>query len=423
LHTVVNTDKYLLAAGTAVADITPPLEVGLLTSSVKALYEPFRSVRLPLKARVLVLRGGGEVVAIVALDLLCLSDTSVGGWQNFKKSLSGIIPPEKIILTCTHTHNAPESGALSDLYLEPVFTEWMQEVRQKIKLAITQAISSLRSCSLTIASEKLQKFSMQRRIPTDKGIIMSDSIQPIADELMGREPVDHRVRAIGLHDVTGAAIATVVHAVCHPVHEMCMPHVSAEFPGEMCLALEEAENSGTAFFLNGAAGDTNPPTVSCGPEYAKQHGIALAKLVQGYKAKTVLDTEGFKTAHTEIKLKARPEAYVLNEQDAVVRLNTLCIGPLAIVFLPGEPFLGIALEIEKYSPFEHTIVVGYAENSVGYIPTTEEFEKGGYEASPGRWSFLHAGADKIVIAGALQLLNDLNNKDAVHHDYYAKQKN
>ena len=49
-----------LQAGASVTDITPPLEVGLLTSSVNGTYAPFESVRLPLKARVLVLRFADE---------------------------------------------------------------------------------------------------------------------------------------------------------------------------------------------------------------------------------------------------------------------------------------------------------------------------------------------------------------------------
>ncbi len=63
-----------LLAGTSVTDITPPLEVGLLTSSVHGLYEPFQSVRLPLKARVLVLGTEQDLVAVVSLDLLALND-------------------------------------------------------------------------------------------------------------------------------------------------------------------------------------------------------------------------------------------------------------------------------------------------------------------------------------------------------------
>src|ERR1051325_298561 len=99
-------------------------------------------------------------------------------------------------------------------------------------------------------------------IPAKSGIVMSDSLQPIAPELFLRKPIDRRVRTLQFNGLDGSSIATMVHAVCHPVHEMCLPQISWDFPGEMCRALETKPDRGIALFLNGAAGDVNPPTVS-----------------------------------------------------------------------------------------------------------------------------------------------------------------
>lgn len=398
-----------LQAGTSLTDITPPLEVGLLTSSVKGLYEPFQSVRLRLKARVLVLKAGDDMLALVSLDLLALNDTAVGGWRSFKKALSDIIPPERIIITCTHTHNAPESVALSDLYLQAAYKKWLSQVQAGIKNAILEAAIATKPCSVAVASSKLEGYSMQRRIPTPEGIIMSDALQPISPELLNREPVDRRVRSILFQDMDGTAIATVVHAICHPVHEMCLPHISAEFPGELCLALEAAAENGMPLFLNGAAGDTNPPTVSEGPEYAQRHGMALSALVQE-TGRLFIETSGFSYVHREMKMPVSPEIKLANEQDAVARLSVISIGPLAIVFLPGEPFVETALAIEKGSPFKYTIVAAYAENTIGYIPTLQASWEGGYEAGPGKWSFLQKGTDALITQEALSLLKELNNQ-------------
>lgn len=398
-----------LQAGTAQVDITPPLEVGLLTSSVKGLYEPFQSVRLPLKARILVLRSGKDTIALVSLDLLALNDTAVGGWHNFKKALSDIIPPEKIIITCTHTHNAPESVALSGLYLDTAYRKWLSRIQGGIKNAILQAAIATKPCSVAVASSKLEGYSMQRRIPTPEGIIMSDSIQPIAPELLNREPVDRRVRSVIFQDAAGNVIATLVHAICHPVHEMCMPHISAEFPGEMCLALEANAENGMPVFLNGAAGDINPPTVSEGPAFAQRHGQALAKLIQE-QGRLFIESSGFRSVYHEIKMPVTGEVKLDNEKDALARLNVISIGPLAIVFIPGEPFVETALAIEKESPFKHTIVAAYAENTIGYIPTLQASREGGYEAGPGKWSFLEKGTDALITKEALRLLKEIFNQ-------------
>ncbi|HVW62778.1 MAG TPA: hypothetical protein VHC48_22155, partial [Puia sp.] len=396
-----------LSAGAFVADITPPLAVGLLTSSVKGEYGAFESVRLPLKARVLVLRSGHLTVAIVSLDLLALNDTSVGGWQNFKKGMSDTIPPDRIILTCTHTHSAPESVALSGLYLTEAYRAWLTEVQARIRIAIDEALENVRPCRLTFATAILNGFSLQRRIPVAEGIIMSDSIQPISQELMNREPVDRRVHTLRLKGPGGEGIATLVQAICHPVHEMCLPHISSEFPGEMCLELERSPDNGVPLFLNGAAGDTNPPTVSLGPAYAHKHGQALARIAEIQDGDVAVEAGIFKFAHREIQLSTRKEAGVANEFDALARLSAIRIGPVAVLFLPGEPFVETALAIERSSPFEHTIIVGFSENNIGYIPTDAAFDQGGYEVGPGKWSFLKKGADEAIHTGALKLLEEL----------------
>jgi hypothetical protein len=407
-----------LQAGSYVTDITPPLEVGLLTSSVKGTYAPFESVRLPLKARVLVLQYGKETVAIVSLDLLSLTDTSVSGWQHFKEAIAGPVPANRIMLTCTHTHNAPESGALSGLYQTEEYRTWLSSIQHKINHAIEQAVQTVRPCQLSVASVRLEAHSLQRRIQTDAGIIMSDSVQPIAPALFLREPVDRRVHVVSLQDTTGKTIATVVHAICHPVHEMCMPHISSDFPGEMCMALEAAGEYGMPLFLNGAAGDINPPSVSLGPAYAHAHGLALAELVQQKVTQPVTRTSVLEFVQTECQLAIRPGSGITNEQDALARLSVIRIGELAIVFLPGEPFIELAYEIEKSSPFEHTIIVGYAENNIGYIPTVAAFEEGGYETGPGKWSYLEKEAGSEMCKEAIRLLHNLYHKETANYNVY-----
>jgi hypothetical protein len=396
-----------LFAGTSVTDITPPLEVGLLTSSVNGSYEPFESVRLPLKARVLVLRSGTAMVALVAADLLALNDTSVDGWDKFKQGMTDTISPENIIFTCTHTHNAPESVALSNLYLTEIYQFWLAQVQFRIKEAIKRAIAAVQPCTLSVFYDQLNDFSMQRRIKTPVGIIMSDSIQPIAPELLNLEPVDRRVKTIRFYDDLGRGVATVVQAICHPVHEMCMKHISAEFPGEMCKALEQSTQNGMPLFLNGAAGDTNPPTVSMGPSYAQEHGLALAKVAQANQNEVEINSSAFAYIHSKLQLPIRPGSGISNKQDALARFSAIRIGELGIVFLPGEPFVEIAQEIEENSPLAYTIVAAYGENNIGYIPTEEGFEQGGYEAGPGKWSYLEKDTDKVISREALRLLNEL----------------
>ncbi len=93
--------------------------------------------------------------------------------------------------------------------------------------------------------------------------------------------------------------------------------------------------------------------------------------------------------------------------EALARFNAIAIDPLALVFIPGEPFTETAFAIERDSPFEHTIITAYAENTIGYVPTEAAFEEGGYETGPGKWSYLAKEAEAFIITEAQKLLTAL----------------
>ena len=88
-------------------------------------------------------------------------------------------------------------------------------------------------------------------------------------------------------------------------------------------------------------------------------------------------------------------------------MAALRIGSVALLFLPGEIFVETAQQIEMSSPFDKTIIIGFAENSIGYVPTQRAFAEGGYEIGPGKWSFLQSSAELIIRREATKLLDTL----------------
>src|SRR4051794_5641416 len=131
---MLNKKQNRLKAGAALVDITPPLDVGLLTSSVRGEWKPFQTARTPLKARALVLEFGEHRVALLSLDLLGLTSVAVSNWLGFKRAVArgtlGLFHADNIVVTCTHTHNAPESVAVTDLYRTPQFRAWLKDLRK-----------------------------------------------------------------------------------------------------------------------------------------------------------------------------------------------------------------------------------------------------------------------------------------------------
>jgi hypothetical protein len=110
-----------------------------------------------------------------------------------------------------------------------------------------------------------------------------------------------------------------------------------------------------------------------------------------------------------IQLPARTVAGAPDPNGLETRIGALRIGEAAFVFLPGEPFVEIALAIREASPWKFTAVIGYADDYIGYIPTDRAFRNGGYETGPGRWSRVAAGSEPIVRENAIQLIRAMRD--------------
>jgi hypothetical protein len=88
----------------------------------------------------------------------------------------------------------------------------------------------------------------------------------------------------------------------------------------------------------------------------------------------------------------------------VAELHGIRIGPAALVAFPGEPFAEIGARVKAASPFAHTFFSGYANDYLGYLPTSEAYADAGYEVDTS--PFLPGGDERLVEV-SLALLSDL----------------
>lgn len=409
-----------LAAGAAKIEITPPLDVGLLMSSVEGQWAPFVAVRRPLFARAVVFEGSlagdplaaNQRAAIVSLDLLALSGKAFGGFQSFKSSIVAaaehVVTPEELVLVCTHTHTAPESGAMTDLYLTDAFRKWGQSLALAIGQAIAAAAAAMTPCSLSYGASTLPGVGIHRRVKTTSGIMMSHP-EPPEEVIISREgAVDDTVNVWWLRNRQNELISALVNATCHPVYEMCNPEISPDYPGELCSRLDAEHPGAVTLFLNGAAGNINPRHVSAGAAAAEQHAQQLFEAV----ARAAAGAEHEPVPVLSLKRRAfkLPSRLPHGENQgltAVAHVAGLRLGGAALAFLPGEPFVETGNELKAQSPFELTGIVGFAEETIGYIPTNEAFSEGGYETGFGAWSILASGSEPRLRQEVAALLEDL----------------
>jgi hypothetical protein len=80
------------------------------------------------------------------------------------------------------------------------------------------------------------------------------------------------------------------------------------------------------------------------------------------------------------------------------------IGEIALLSVPGEPFIEIAQAVCERSPFRHTLFSGYSNGGFGYIPTRAAFAEGGYETEATPFA---PGVADVLIEESVQLLEEL----------------
>ena len=172
---VFGTEPLPWRVGTGIAEITPPLEVGILMSSGRKAWAPFEGVRMPLYARAAVIQSGGSRVGLVALDLLGLAGEAVGGMEGFRKRIAAAagnaVTAENIVFACSHTHSGPESLALSDLYKTKPFQDWADLLARRMGAALRDAAGSLRPARLAAGSVAAPGLALNRRVRTSRGIM------------------------------------------------------------------------------------------------------------------------------------------------------------------------------------------------------------------------------------------------------------
>jgi len=85
-------------------------------------------------------------------------------------------------------------------------------------------------------------------------------------------------------------------------------------------------------------------------------------------------------------------------------LQGIRIDSIALLAMPGEPFIELSHRIVAKSPFAHTMFSGYSNGVFGYLPHREAFAEGGYEVEG---SLFSPDAADIVVEESLRMLQEL----------------
>ncbi|WP_106816387.1 hypothetical protein [Microbacterium timonense] len=458
-----------LTAGTARATITPPLGIPLSGFVGRGVAS---DVHDHLTATALVLADDGDAGdtrhAVVALDLIGLySDELVAALKHAVHAVTGI-GPERVFLACSHTHYGPVVAEAGDMPggRHPLTVEY----RRHLAAAVAECVLAADDARVAVrvrAGRADVRLGVNRRLPQPDGSVA------IAPNPAGH--VDPELVAVAFDAVSdgmprGSAVATLVSYACHPSSlESSVRSLTADFPGVLRDELERS-SGGRVLFLQGAAGDIDPPDKRADWSRPRETGVTLAAAagallrdaaavadapLRSRRVRVPLPRRGAASVaeaeadvsrcRADVKrgraddttagagdMRARAGAAAepelesavwwrelhLAEAEAVLDawragreptieadVSALRIGDVGVAFVPAELFSELGVAIKRRSRAAVTLVVGYTDGALWYVPPRHAFTEGGYEVVDA--CRVAPGAGEALVDRVVELLNEL----------------
>ncbi|MEN6401785.1 MAG: hypothetical protein ABFD94_07550 [Armatimonadia bacterium] len=407
-----------LRAGFAAVDITPPLGVFLAGH-----FNARQSIGIhdPLTAQVILFERGEERLALVGTDLIGIPAELTGLVRDRLQQALGL-PGERVMLWATHTHAGPimnQGGS------EGRDEEYFQVLAAKLAGAVIAASHDLREVNVRIGWGEEARIAYNRRYRLKDGSVRTNPGvgNPEISRVDG--PADPTVGALFIADAEGLQ-AVLVNFACHlDVLGNGNFLYSADYPYYLRQTLEKAFGRSLVIpFANGPCGNINHINVfgnkrQGGYDHAQMMGMMLAGEVlkiEGRAEPLAVDALGGKSQTLELprrpysdaelaefhaiiaddriadraypKIRARTHLKQHEQGKAVapVEVQTLKLGDLALFGIPGEYFVEYGLQLRQKSSAAHTFIVELANDCIGYIPTPEAFDEGGYEGTSARFA-------------------------------------
>jgi neutral ceramidase len=371
-------------------------------------------------AQALVLDDGARRVALVATDLLWITRDLAERTRARVRSLTGI-PPEAVLLNASHNHSAPallDPAGIQALVGADGFDGYRGTLAERLAGAVYGAARRLRPAAAGGGAGRAPGITVNR---------------------VNRErEVDDTVSILRVDGLDDRPLAVVVGFACHGtcVGGETL-RWNADFPHALRTTVEAAWPGAECLFLQGCAGDVAPLDYWFGNPAPVPHGFAArdrvgralgAEVVRALPACRVapdvplsavsetvllprrrLPWSEADLARAEARLSAEPEAAYgetwppglhtvnsaqrcprLYQQGALTiyrdllraagtplraELQAITVGEVGLVGTPFELFNGPGQAIRAWSPFGVTFVLGYANDYLGYLPPTDDFDR------------------------------------------------
>ncbi|MEU9448658.1 neutral/alkaline non-lysosomal ceramidase N-terminal domain-containing protein [Streptomyces sp. NPDC048277] len=377
-----------LRVGAVKADITPRDLTGL-----HPMPGAFSAVHDPLFLRVLYLGNGDTEAVLVSLDLIEAGDVSP--LRKRVESELGI-PADHVVVTATHTHNAPRIAEVSPGALAhaggPESFAYTETVYDRIVAALREARATARPARFG-AGTGTADVNVNRELYTDGRWTLGHN--PAG-------PSDKTVWVLKFEDLDGRPIALLVNYAVHCTVVFGTSEISGDLAGAACRHIEDVlgdDHGGqpVALWTPGPMGD-QAPRVDLGvpfgqvPDERRKARAYAAMAAQGLMvAAEALRVAGGIDAHdaspsisAEQRTVACPvkpgrdlvETMRQAAADTVpLRLSLVRVGEVALAGVSGEVVTEVYRRLRAESPLARTVLVSIANDRIGYLPDDARFDR------------------------------------------------
>ena len=441
-----------LRIGRASVVITPPVGMPMAGSYSLRVSE---GVLDDLHAKALVLEKDGVRAALVACDLIAVSDEVVGEARQLIEQKTGI-PGSHVMISATHTHSGPfmPGRASFDKYFGGemgVSRQFRRVLPGQIAESVRKATDNLAAAVVAASVGSETAVSFNRRYLMKDGSVRTNPGRGNPDIVRAVGPIDPDIAVVHFKSPAEKESEPLATYVNHALHVAVTGgrKFSADFPGVMAklLAAVKGPNMLT-LFTAGPCGNVNHFNVASkerrgGPRGANRIGTILAaEVLKTYDRLESIDSGPLQITHEIVKLllpevteedvrkaraavaefgkpggpRTRPLADAfkvldlaeLNGKPIEKEVQVITLGNrLAWVSLPGEMFVELGLLIKNASPFRYTIVAELANGWVSYVPDRKAYPEGSYEVMSARCA---PGCGEKMVEAAVRMLVELHDK-------------
>ena len=444
--------KSQFKAGVAAFVITPPLGTPLYG------YEFQRKatkVNDDLRATAFAFEQGDNKGIMISVDVVSIGADLASKVRTLISESTGV-PFNNITISAIHTHSGPAMksakgwGSANESYINEIF------VPQTVKAA-TEATKSLRPAVMGVGTTHSEVGVNRRELMEDGTVLLGQNPYGTADTEM---------TVVSFKGLDGAPIANIVHYSAHGTAAGRNPEITRDWPGVMVDRLENETGAVTLFF-NGSEGDMGPrlsngQTTGDSADWTKTD-VPTGDIRYVYEIGSVAAIDAMRAyngikAYEEVKFNAKSGTLTLpydpqwtleqakarlaeldakeslvqveNREYAKVssiikmyedgipfetemKLDQTIFAFNSVAFVPFqfELFSEVALRLRKYSPFTNTLCMCNTNGSNFYLPSKDQFVRGGYEIDIFRLANVYKltdDTDTVIIQENMKILKALN---------------